>query len=207
MSATAGVVGWSLREITLAVQHLYRDGELVALQVGSPLRDGGWFPGEGVGHKYIDVGDVRINIVSVVDYRASRTSEFGYAVYEAARLGTSLLRLTCGGRVADLASGLPARRAVTETYRRADGRPLPARQVLVLSAGPTCTVQLAASDEQVDVSDWSVQLGSDVPWASVGEGLGLGRPSSADVTSVSYTPRGISFRASDPAALMLVRRD
>jgi hypothetical protein len=201
------VAGLSLSEVTVSVQHLYRDGERIAEEVGSPLHDGGWFPGTGVGHKVIDLDGVRVNVVSVVDYRASRTSDLGYAVYEAARHGTALLRLTFMGDLAAWDGAPPARRTLTECYRRADGHRVPEVAALELQAGPTCTVRLLQGSGAPGASAWSVGLGTDVDWISAAEGLGLGSASGAELTSVTYQPRGITFRASDPAALVRVRRD
>lgn len=197
-----------LQAITLAVQHLYRDGEDVAEALGGALRDGGWFPGAGVGHKYVDVDGVRVNVVSVVDYRASRASELGYAVYEAARHGAGLFEISAVTEGVEWPAELPGRRMHTETYRRADGLALASAEVLELEAGATCRVRIRRSSGPAEPgpSGWSVQWGTNVAWATAASDLGLGWVSSSELTSVGHGPQ-VSFRAPDPAALMLVRRN
>jgi hypothetical protein len=196
-----------LREITLAVQHLYRDGEDVAQALGGILRDGGWFPGTGVGHKYVDVEGMRVNVLSVVDYRASRTSELGYAVYEAARHGTALFEIGAVSDAANWREALPGRTIYTEGYRRADGLPVPSSAMFELEAG-RCRVRIAdsAAPAGPPTLGWRVQWGADVDWAAAAAGLGFGSESGAAQTTVTGD-LGVSFRAPDQGALMLVRRN
>jgi hypothetical protein len=196
-----------LREITLAVQHLYRDGEDVAQSLGGVLRDGGWFPGTGVGHKYVDADGMRVNVLSVVDYRASRASELGYAVYEAARHGTALFEIRADSQASTWPEELPGKVIYSETYRRADGLPLPSTAMLELDAG-RCRVRIAGVAELVvpPKPGWQIQWGADVDWAAAAAGLGFGSESSAEHTTVTGD-LGVSFRAADEGALMRVRRD
>lgn len=196
-----------LRAVTLAVQHLYRDGEDVATALGGVLRDGGWFPGTGVGHKHVEVDGMRINVLSVVDYRASRASELGYAVYESARHGTALFEISAATEASTWPGGLPGRRIHTETYRRADGLPLPSIEMMELDAG-RCRLRIARSTPPagLEPSGWDVRWGADVDWGAALIELGLGSASGAEQTVVSHGPK-LSFSAPDQSALMLVRRN
>jgi hypothetical protein len=78
--------------------------------------------------------------------------------------------------------------------------------VFELSAG-RCRVRIARSPApDAPPPGWQVTWGADVDWAPIAAGMGFGSESDAEQTTVTGC-RGVSFRAADQGALMLVRRN